>query len=408
MSFETAREYDSNGWPEIKGNPISKVGVYPYRGSMIDPSGELGLDPEGIYNVYRSAEELSSPETLESFKLIPWVDEHLMLGEGFEPAESKGIEGVIGEDVYFEDGYLRGNLKLFTDEHAQRVADGKIELSCGYRCEYALEDGVFGDQNYTVVQTKIRGNHLASIDEGRMGPEVSVLDQKLTFAIDAKDFNIMPKPEKTLENFATDGVEPEEFGTALKLIAGKLCAMDADDDDKAEDEDEDKAEDMDNPDLGQDEDKDDKAEDEDKDDKAEDGDDDDDDDDDKAEDRYDDDEKSGAMDALDTKVRKLEKVVRRVGRMGMKSVLREIRKRDALYAQVSPVIGTFDHADMTADEMAKYACKKLSLWAPAGHEGTAINAYFVNRSTPQLFATDSAVRVVTPKAGGVMADFFAR
>ena len=52
----TARVPDSNGWYEIADNPLSLVGVFPYMGSMIDASGALGLDPEKIYNVYRSEE----------------------------------------------------------------------------------------------------------------------------------------------------------------------------------------------------------------------------------------------------------------------------------------------------------------------------------------------------------------
>lgn len=81
----SAREYDINGWAEIKGNPISKVGVFPYLGSQIDKS----LIPDKIYQVYRPMEELNNPETINSFKLVPWTDEHEMLGKGMTPAEKK-------------------------------------------------------------------------------------------------------------------------------------------------------------------------------------------------------------------------------------------------------------------------------------------------------------------------------
>ena len=110
----TAREYDINGWAEIKGNPISKVGVFPYSGSQISPE----LEADKIYQVYRPEEELADPETISSFKLLPWTDEHAMLGsedDGLTAAERKGVHGVIGEDVYYEDGYLKGNLKIFSN-----------------------------------------------------------------------------------------------------------------------------------------------------------------------------------------------------------------------------------------------------------------------------------------------------
>ena len=37
---ESAREYDINGWPEIKNNPLSKEGVFPYSGETV--GGEAG------------------------------------------------------------------------------------------------------------------------------------------------------------------------------------------------------------------------------------------------------------------------------------------------------------------------------------------------------------------------------
>ena len=93
--MDSARKADANGWLEIKDNPISRVGVFPYLGKQIDPS----LEPDKIYQVYRPAEELSNPETIESFKLLPWVDLHpsKLLGAkdaGRTPAENKGIEEV--------------------------------------------------------------------------------------------------------------------------------------------------------------------------------------------------------------------------------------------------------------------------------------------------------------------------
>ena len=99
----SARDYDVNAWPEIKNNPLSKVGVFPYLGKQIDPS----FPPDQIVYVYRPEEELSNPACIDSFKLVPWVDEHpdKLLGSesaGREPAERKGIEGVTGEDVYFD------------------------------------------------------------------------------------------------------------------------------------------------------------------------------------------------------------------------------------------------------------------------------------------------------------------
>lgn len=183
----TNRVDDHNGWFEVKGNPISKVGVFPYLGSQIGAP-----DPSKIYMVYRPAEELAHPETIDSFKLLPWIDDHAMLGDAFTPAEQKGVSGVIGEDVYFEDPYLRANIKAFSGSMRHKINGGKIQLSPGYRCIYSPESGVFDGAEYQYVQRNIRGNHLALVDQGRTGPDVSVLDH-LKITLDASDFNMNTK-----------------------------------------------------------------------------------------------------------------------------------------------------------------------------------------------------------------------
>ena len=209
----TARNYDINGWPEIKNNPISKVGVFPYMGSSIGAP-----DPDKVYMVYRSEEELSNTETLNSFKLVPWVDDHEMLGQvehGMMPPEEKGIAGVTGEDVYYKDGKIYANLKLFSESQADLIESGKKELSLGYRCDYEPQTGTFNGDYYDYIQTNLRGNHIASVDEGRMGKEVAVLDnndvvfndKNLTFTIDSKDLTMTEEQKRK-----------QALDAALKLI----------------------------------------------------------------------------------------------------------------------------------------------------------------------------------------------
>lgn len=184
MEYQSARTEDLNGFIEVRGNPISKVGLFPYLGR------EIGApEPDRVYTVYRPAEELMSPATIASFKLMPLVDEHAMLGSeaaGLTPAERKGVHGVIGEDVYFDPPYLRANLKIFGESAKRLVKTGeKVELSPGYRCRYEFTPGVFDGQQYDAIQRELLGNHLALVTEGRTGPDVAVLDHA-RFALDSK------------------------------------------------------------------------------------------------------------------------------------------------------------------------------------------------------------------------------
>lgn len=193
-----AREYDSNGWYEIKANPISKAGIFPYSGRQL---GLTGPDADRIFNILRPPEELADPECVDSFKLLPWIDDHVMLGPVAQeltgiavPAEKKGVQGVIGEDVFYKDGTLFANIKAFSSTLAALIEAGKRELSAGYRCIYDMTAGVWNGLRYDGIQRKIRGNHLALVTEGRMGPDVAVMDH-FTFTFDAKELEMADKTE---------------------------------------------------------------------------------------------------------------------------------------------------------------------------------------------------------------------
>ena len=120
---ESNRIVDQNGFVEIKANPISKVGIFDYSGMQVGDKET----PDKIYKVYRPAEELGSEETINSFKLIPFVDEHTMLGDNGKPAEEKGVHGTTGEDVYLQDGVLYSNLRIFSNALKNLIEAGKQE-----------------------------------------------------------------------------------------------------------------------------------------------------------------------------------------------------------------------------------------------------------------------------------------
>lgn len=350
----TARQIDTNGWIEVKGNPLSRVGVFQYSGSQV------GGDENRIYNVYRPEEELSDPETIESFKLIPWINDHLMLGKdenGLTPAEEKGVEGVIGEDVYFKDGILYGNIKVFSESLADLIEAGKEQLSAGYRCVYKFVKGVFNGQPYDAIQTQIRGNHLALVDEGRMGKEVAVLDRVFTYdAIDKIDIKEFQMSKELQEAKAAFDAKEADLKAQLK------AALDENEELKKEKEEEKKAEDADETESEKKAEEEKKAEDADEEEKKE--------------------EKKDGMDAaaFDAKLESFKK-----------TILLEAKQRDALAEKISTVVGTFDATDKTLDEVAAYGAEKLGLKCPKGTEKVALDAYFHNRTTTKAeFALDSS------------------
>lgn len=172
------KQVDHNQFWLIKDNPITKAGVFPYFGRQISPS----LEPDKIYQVYRPADEIK--KAADTFKLVPLVDDHTMLGPDFTPAEQKGVHGVLGEDIKEKDGTLYADVKIFSEQLKKEIQDGKKELSLGYFCRYDLTPGQYNGMHYDAVQKDLKGNHIALVDNGRMGHDVRVMD---SMAFDAMD-----------------------------------------------------------------------------------------------------------------------------------------------------------------------------------------------------------------------------
>ena len=396
----SARKKDINGWISVDANPISKVGVFFYSGRAISPD----LDPDQLYPVYRPAEELADPECIDSFKLLPWTDDHpqRLLGDGV-PAEEHGIEGVIGEKVFFDpvDGMLKANIKVFSQRHADVVGSGKRELSAGYHCKYELSPGEWNGKPYQFIQRQIRGNHLASVASGRMGPEVAVMDG-FRFTVDSAEFKPMKKTNQIrkvmnrLLQFAQDAdeeqLEEQEKGEIeqLKSLVGQaaplmdqlaslptIMAKTQLEEEAAEDEDPDSDLLKKTAESAQDEEGDEKDEKK----KGE------------NEDDPEDDKKKGGESGMDAKEIKrlivetvkscMPKPQESAQAMDAKELMVQISQRDILAKQLTPFIGAFDAAEMTLADVAKYGCEKLELKAQAGAELAMLSGFLHNRQPAQ-------------------------
>lgn len=355
----TARKVDNNGWYEIPANPLSRVGVFPYSGRQI---GDLE-NPDKVYQILRPPEELGAPDCVNSFRLVPWIDEHALLGgadEGLTPAEKKGIHGVIGEAVFFDGDYLRGNVKLFSEKLADQIESGKRELSCGYRCTYDMTPGTFQGQRYDGVQRNIRGNHLALVKEGRMGPAVAVLDH-LVFTIDTKEAVMADQVTDPNAAVQPAAVTLESLAAMVAAMAEKLAAVSAFVEKLKPLEQAEHGETLDAEALAAKQ----------------------------AADKCAADalaaKQAGAMDAaaeIKALQAKLDELTGKVATgMDSKTVMAEIAQRDALAKQLSAHVGTFDSAQMTLADVAAYGVQKLGIQCEPAQAVAALNGFLHNRST---------------------------
>ena len=110
IDAESKRTYDENGFLHVSISPLTRVQVAPYRGCEIPGWQELGLEPDRVYRGYRSAEELSKPETIESVNGIPiQLAQHMDYADN--PAKmTRG--GSTGTDGAFHEPFLTNSLHI--------------------------------------------------------------------------------------------------------------------------------------------------------------------------------------------------------------------------------------------------------------------------------------------------------
>lgn len=431
------REYDENNWYTVSDNPLSGIGVFEYSEASVIKGG----DPSKMVGVYRSAEELGSQECVDSFKLMPWTDDHpeAMLGakeRGLVPPEEKGVHGVIGEQVYYKDGTLYGNIKVFSQTLARKISEGKRELSVGYFCQFIPSAGVFAGKAYQYVQRTLRGNHLASVRRGKMGDAARVMDaaecMTLSFALDLKEEPASADPKdatavagKVAAEKGMTGHDSTQIGVTtvadkseaeIKEAADRRAARDAarsardsardsmsgeeeasqDAKESAEDASEEKEDEKDETKEAKDRksarDRRAGARDARK----------------SARDRSARDAKGKGMDAaavtalVDGKLAAMDGKIAGIKVPTAEEIVAQvrpaIRKEEAakasLYGRVSPIIGAFDHAEMTHLEMATYSLDKLGAPKGATDPVGALDFYLAGRSqvvaAPATHALDAA------------------
>lgn len=221
------RHKDENGYLTVDESPILRTGVLEYYGSeLVDGNDEDAtidgkkIDPDKVYRVYISDEELK--KGADSFKLLPIVNGHEWLGQDGKDARDYQ-EGTTGEDVKVEDGFLFVPLKFTGGGIVEDLESGdKEELSASYT---NLLTWASGTDEYDLVASDIKGNHVALVEKGRCGSDVRVLNQQkvesnkmktnneLKLVIDGKEVDLakfFKQEEKEEAHADTDAITDEK------------------------------------------------------------------------------------------------------------------------------------------------------------------------------------------------------
>ena len=213
------------GYRIYQNVPIARTGSQNYLGREIkknpgyDPEWNIG--DEDVVTVYRPESEVLAPEAIASFEGKSVLDEHppdpQVLIDATDEFDgiSKGHAQNVRAGERMPDGEIGPVADLWV-KHPElnlKIEGGVRDVSCGYTFWLAKDDsGKF-------VMTKIRGNHIAVVPNGRAGrlygigdhglelPDRRISMSKPTFleriqAIGFKAFAADAKPEELAEGVA--------------------------------------------------------------------------------------------------------------------------------------------------------------------------------------------------------------
>lgn len=218
LDRSSARTIDENGFLHVRNCPISKETVNPYLGREIPGWEALGLEPDRIYQVYRPGEELKKGAA--SFQGLP-----LLLNHHLESAETPQKEyrvGSVGTDAAFDGTYLRATLSVTDAEAIAAIeSEAACEISCAYAFDPVVESGEFDGKPYEIVMTRLRGNHVALVSEGRAGSDVRVADAAPSLPVASKGGNPVSRksnPVKQKKKIVADENVIEAFKEALEEV----------------------------------------------------------------------------------------------------------------------------------------------------------------------------------------------
>ncbi len=158
---------DQNGYLIADAFP-TRAGVFKY----VKPDGSITSE-------LRHEDDVFKPESLNSLKHRPVVDQHPSVGALDAGNTSRLAVGHVGESVERSGEHVKANV-IVTDERLIAKMMGKgdrpaqRELSCGYSCDVEETSGTYKGQTYDRRQTNIVYNHLASVQNGRAGPTAQI------------------------------------------------------------------------------------------------------------------------------------------------------------------------------------------------------------------------------------------
>ena len=151
---------------------LTRTGVFVYR----EPDGTERRE-------FRPESEVFKTDSLATFSNTSVTDDHPT--EMVTPENARELTvGMVGANVRKDGDRVRAQLIIFDAGTIGKMKRGKSDVSCGYHCDLDETPGETpSGERFDAIQTNIRGNHVAIVDTGRAGPEISARMDNAAFMI---------------------------------------------------------------------------------------------------------------------------------------------------------------------------------------------------------------------------------
>ena len=150
--------HHENGWMDVSG-VATRSGVFLYAEGDGTEKREL-----------RPRSEVFDAESLASLVGVPFTNDHPAAPLDSENTQLHQVGHVLQVIPRIDAGIVEVRLRITHKTTLDEILAGKLELSGGYTTDVIEEPGVEDGERYDAVQTRIRYNHLALVDEARAGP----------------------------------------------------------------------------------------------------------------------------------------------------------------------------------------------------------------------------------------------
>lgn len=193
------RRYDRGELEPIERTPegflradayVTAPGVYTYK--QADGTIRRELRPEEEVFDAASLASLKGKDTTLQHPIDPMTGETVFVEPETYHLYSTGCSG---QDVRIDNGRVRVTLYIKRVDHIEAIDNGELaEQSCGYHCEWDGTPGVHPKYGpYDGVQRKIRYNHIATVDEGRLGASIRLRADSARLVFDADSSTSTPE-----------------------------------------------------------------------------------------------------------------------------------------------------------------------------------------------------------------------